>query len=244
MSDARDLILGSGVASAKFATIGDFVQGTIVAIHDKQQSRKFRTDGKLGDLEYWDDLKTQPIYQVRIDLQTIVRDPLIAYDDGIRGVYIRASSETQRALAVAVRASGATDILVGAVLGIQFIGEEETGAGSPKKLYTAVYVPPASGMIMQGAPAPAAPAPMPAPPVQTAPAAPAALPAMAVPATVAPTVGAAEQLAAARAVYDIPAPHPTMTFPQGQPGMAAATSNPADSPEVQALLARVENPTP
>src|SRR4051812_45781650 len=117
--------MGSSVEAAKFASIGDLVQGTIVKIGDKQQARKFRTDGKLGDLATWDD--GQPIWQVRIDIQTDIRDPLIQNDDGIRGLYVRAGTELRKVIQEAVRMSGSKEILVGAFLGVQFIGEEPSG---------------------------------------------------------------------------------------------------------------------
>jgi hypothetical protein len=152
VSDANDLIMGSSVEAAKFANIGDLVQGTIVKIGDKVQARKFRTDGKLGDLATWDD--GQPIWQVRIDIQTDVRDPLIQNDDGIRGLYVRAGSELRKVVQEAVRMSGSKEILVGGFLGVQFIGEEPSGAAVDKKLYQAVYRPPnpGSSLLMDGPP--------------------------------------------------------------------------------------------
>lgn len=149
MSDANDLIMGANVEGAKFETIGDIVQGNIAKIGDKQQSRKWRSDGKLGDLAFWDD--GSPIWQVRIDVQTDMRDPSVKADDGIRALYVRAGSDLRRAIQEAVRESGSKELLVGAFLGVQLTGKEQSGpmpASNDKKLYTAVYRAPNPGSQM------------------------------------------------------------------------------------------------
>lgn len=265
MSDANDLIMGSSVTGAKFATIGDLVQGTIARISDKQQARKFKKDG-IGELDTWED--GQPIWQVRFDLQTDVRDPSIQGDDGIRAIYVRAGSELRRVIAEAVRAAGAKEILINGFLGVQFIGEEESGAGNPKKLYAAVYRPPNPGsqMLMgadhaaqnvQNGAAPVVyqqPAQMPAQPAQwQPPAQPAQMPAQPPHAPTQPPQwappmqaqtpvtmqSAQEDLQRAQQQYGIPAPHPTMQHPSGQVGMQQP-ANPANDPKVQQLLSQVD----
>lgn len=246
MSDANDLIMGSSVEGAKFATIGDLVQGTIVKIGDKVQARKFRSDGKLGDLATWDD--GQPIWQVRIDIQTDVRDPMIQNDDGIRGLYIRAGSELRKVVQEAVRMSGSKEILVGGFLGVQFIGEEPSGAAVEKKLYAAVYRAPTSGssLLMDGPPAQRqAPEQAQQPPIpqqqQWAPQqqyqAPQQQWANGGVVQQQPQQSAAQDIAQAQQQYGIPNPAPVSN---GQLGMQQPAQNPAQDPKVQQLLHNVQ----
>lgn len=265
MSDANDLIMGASVQGAKFETIGDLCQGEIVKIGDKQQSRKFRQDGKLGELAFWDD--GSPIWQVRIDVQTDVRDPAIQHDDGIRALHVRAGSEMRRAIQEAVRAAGARELLVGAFIGVQLVGTEQSGpvpAPNDKKLYQSVYRPPNPGSQMLMASQPA----QQAPPAQWNGQAPyvaqqAAQPQWAAPQSTPQAAmsqqpqpvqqwaaqpvaqdlqqlqqPAQAQLQQAQAQHGIPQPNPTMQHANGQPGMQQP-ANPASDPKVQALLAQV-----
>ena len=254
MSDANDLIMGSSVEAAKFAKIGDLVQGTIVKIGDKQQARKFRTDGKLGDLATWDD--GQPIWQVRIDIQTDVRDPMIQHDDGIRGLYIRAGSELRKVVQEAVRMSGSKEIVVGGFLGVQFVGEEPSGAAVDKKLYAAVYRPPNPGSsLLMGEPqqqrqAPSQPQQQAIPaqqpygqqpvPQQQQQYQPQQYQQPQVPQQqqwAQPQQTAAQDIAQAQQQYGIPNPAPVSN---GQLGMQQPAANPAQDPKVQQLLHNVQ----
>jgi len=232
MSDANDLIMGSSVEGAKFASIGDLVQGTIVKIGDKVQARKFRSDGKMGDLATWDD--GQPIWQVRIDIQTDVRDPMIQNDDGIRGLYIRAGSELRKVVQEAVRMSGSKEILVGGFLGVQFVGEEPSGAAVDKKLYQAVYRPPnpGSSLLMDPAPQQRQQA---AQPQQQA--VPQYQPQQQQWAPQQQPVPAQQELAQVQQQYGIPNPAPVSN---GQLGMQQPAQNPAQDPKVQQLLHNVQ----
>lgn len=248
--DANDLIMGGGVEAAKFVNIGDFVQGPILRIGEKTQVRKFKKDG-IGDLDFWDDGTEK--WQVRIDLQTELRDPTIPHDDGIRGVYVPAGKNIRTAIQTAVKAAGEREIKVGAILGVQMIGEEDNGTNNPTKLFRAVYTPPpaaGSGMIMDGGgqqnvpampqmnqPVPQATPAQPVPQMANQPMQQAMQP-MSAPTPPAPT---AEQLAQFAAWQASQVPATTMQHPLGQAGMQQPAPNPAEDPKVAQLLANVAN---
>lgn len=243
-NDANDLIMGGGVTAAKFEAINDFVQGTIVKIGEKTQCRKYKKTG-IGDLDFWDD--GTPKWQVRIDVQTTVRDPLIPHDDGIRGIYVPAGKQIRNAIQLAVKEVGEREIKVGAHLGVQLIDLEENDTNNPTKIHKAVYgAPPstASGLIMD-TPAQQAPPPVQQmqqpiqqPPVMQPVQSQAAMQAAPVHMSTveSPTP---EQLAQFAAWQASQQPAQTMQHPLGQAGMQQPAQSPADDPKVQELLRNV-----
>ena len=206
MTDANDFLMGGGVTSAKFPTIGTTVTGTICRPPEVQQ----QTDVTTGKPKFWDDGK--PRQQLQVQLQTAERDPEVDHDDGIRAVYIK--GQMQKAVREAVRRSGAKGLEVGGTLTVTYTGDGEAaqrGMNAPKQ-YSASYIPApavAASQFLengdQGQAAPAQPAPQdpwnsqgPAP--SWAQPAPAAAPAYAPPAAPAPVAAppgvSAEALAA------------------------------------------------
>ena len=138
-TDADNFLLGSGGKGAKFETIGDAVKGVICATPEMRQ----QTDIKTGAPSCWDD--GSPKMQLVVKLQTDAKDD--AEDDGIRSLYVSGGFKrmsTQKAIADAVRASGAKGLEVGGTLAVKFTGEEpsQTKGFNPAKLYAAKYTPP------------------------------------------------------------------------------------------------------
>ena len=166
MSNANDLLMGGGVKSATFpnGAYGHTVAGTITQPPTTSQQRDFDS----GELLTWSD--GNPKMQIVVTLQTDQRDPSDPDDNGMRVLYIKASSAMQRAVRDAVKASGAKGLEVGGVLAVRYDRDEPNskGRGNPKKIYSAAYTPPAQqaahDTLMGNGhqPAPVAP-PMPAP---------------------------------------------------------------------------------
>lgn len=141
---ANDILLGGGLPSAKFESIGDTVRGTIVKVGEPRQA----TDPANGTPKVWP--SGDPVLQFAITLQT--EDT----DNGANGqvnLWVQAGSELQRALAKAIRAAGANEIKEGATVAVQFTGTapSKMKGGNPKKLYEAAYQAPAnkaSGLLL------------------------------------------------------------------------------------------------
>jgi hypothetical protein len=131
--NANDWLLSGGVRSASFKQIGDSVTGFILRPPEVQQIRNFDS----GQPEYWPDGK--PKMQIRAVLMTEERDPADPEDSGERAVYIRAN--VQRAVAQAVRQSGAKGLEVGGKLMVKYTGDGKASKRgfNPPKLYEAKY---------------------------------------------------------------------------------------------------------
>ncbi|GII84577.1 hypothetical protein Ssi03_25670 [Sphaerisporangium siamense] len=181
--DPNAFLMGGGIPSAKFETIGTTVSGPIT----EQPKVDQQTDIDTGKPLFWDD--GRPRQQLVVTVQTDLRDPAIEDDDGLRRFYIK--FKMQDAVREAVRKARSKGLEIGGVLSITYVADDEakTRGKNPAKLYSAVYTPPsaaqANDFLNGGQPAPAAPqapqqyAPPAAPPApQAAPApAPAAAPA-------------------------------------------------------------------
>jgi hypothetical protein len=153
MSEANDFLMGGGIAPAKFDTIGTTVSGTIATPPKVEQQKDFTN----GELKFWPDGK--PMQQMVVTVQTTLRDPDVADDDGQRTFYIKANM--LKAVREAVRKSGSKGLEVGGTLSITYTGDgEQTKRGfNPPKLYGATYAPPsavAANEFLGGQPTPAA----------------------------------------------------------------------------------------
>lgn len=136
----------------KFETPGTSHTGTVKAAPRERQQTKFGSQ----EPDFWPN--GDPKMQILVDLQTDRReDP---NDDGTRTLYV-ASKNMKKAIGDAIRTSGASDLLPGGVLTLQYVGNDPASANpaNPAKLYAASYTPPVSGFVQQ--PAAAAPAPQP-----------------------------------------------------------------------------------
>ena len=96
--DANALLMGGGVASAKFEDIGATVTGRVVAKPTANQ----QTDFKTGAPKTYDN--GDPMMQVVVELATADRDPDNPEDDGHRKVYIKGKSLTAAVRAAVLRA--------------------------------------------------------------------------------------------------------------------------------------------
>lgn len=128
--------LGGGQPSFKFNTVGDTVSGTIVSA-DIVQKTNFTT----RELEYWSDGK--PVQQIKLVLDTDLRDPDIEADDGKRAVYVKAWGDQLKAFRAAIEKTGDKDVKVGGKLSVRYTGNAVAKSGQPPKVYAYLYDKPA-----------------------------------------------------------------------------------------------------
>lgn len=145
-----------GSASFKFDNLGDTVKGTIVSVEQTQQM-----DMDTNAPQWWDDNRTRPKLQLKIVLQTALRDN--DADDGLRTIYAKGGNAApasgsgqamEQAIVSAVQKAGAASIDEGAELIVRWTGEGEQkkrGYNAPK-LYTVRYTPPVRGVQINGDP--------------------------------------------------------------------------------------------
>jgi hypothetical protein len=175
VTDANELLMGSGAKSCKFDNLGDTWVGTIVDQPTAKQMTKYQST----ELDFWP--SGDPKMQVVVPLQTDVRDPADPADNGRRVLFI--PPRMMQPIRDAIILRGAKGLAIGGRLAVRWSSGTGHGEGNPKQ-YSAEYEPPQVdvGSLMgngNGA-QPAAPA---TPPQQQAP--PAAAPPVATPASTA-----------------------------------------------------------
>jgi hypothetical protein len=138
-TDVNEFLLSGGVPALKYETPGTTHTGKIISA-EVQQQREIDT----GKVKYWDDGKPQ--LQIKVHLQTTIRDPGIEDDDGIRADYIRGNK--LKAVQAAVRKARAK-LEPGGELTITYTGdgEQKTRGFNAPKLYTAAYAPPGDAAV-------------------------------------------------------------------------------------------------
>lgn len=141
MTNANDLLMGSGIPAAKFPTIGTAISGRIV----REPEAREQTDFTTGAVLRWDNGEAK--MQIVVHLATDQRDPQDLSDDGTRALYIK--GQMLNAVRGAVRAAGAPGLAVGGTLTITYAGDAEpTKRGfNGAKQYTATYTPPAQAAV-------------------------------------------------------------------------------------------------
>jgi hypothetical protein len=143
---ADDFLMGGGVPSAKFPTVGTVVTGRITQEPTVEQQRDYTS----GELKFWDD--GQPQMQMVVTLATSERSPEINDDDGTRRIYVKGQMKT--AVAQAVRAAGARGLEVGGILTVTYShdGERKNVRFNAPKNYTVEYVPAAAAELQTADP--------------------------------------------------------------------------------------------
>lgn len=159
--------------SVKFANIGDTITGSVKQLPFERQQTKFGSQ----DPDFWPN--GDPKMAVVVPLQTSLRED--GDDDGERTLWVTSTS-MKKAIGTAIQTARVPDVAVDGQLTVTFIGFDPASKNpqNPKKLYTAAYTPPVSG-VAPAAPVQAvapqqAPAPAPAPQAAPIPAAPAPAP--------------------------------------------------------------------
>jgi hypothetical protein len=156
-NDPNDILFGSGVPAAKFEHPGDTVSGRITETKARQE-----VDFKTREPKTFP--SGDPIMGIIVTVQTALRDPSIADDDGKRRVFVE-GKRMKDALREAVLVHGyGTKLLVGGELTVTFthLGVAEKGLNAPKEWrvsYTPSTTTAANDALGIGTAA-AAPAPM------------------------------------------------------------------------------------
>jgi hypothetical protein len=136
MSSANEFLMGGGSPSAKFPTVGTTVGGRITRIGEPMQQLDYATSTP----KTWDN--GEPMMQLPIDVATDDRDPEITDDDGTRTFYIK--GQMRKAIADAVRKSGAKSLALGGTLAVTYARDgvpSKKGFNAPKE-YDATYTAP------------------------------------------------------------------------------------------------------
>lgn len=124
-------LLAGGAPSAKFATVGTTIKGTVISAEDAQQ-----TDFDSGKPKFYED-SGKPMMQVVISVQTDDRDPEIPNDDGERRIFCK--GQMLSALKAALRSAGMDSHTFrrgGALIAVQYTGDGEPskrGLNPPKQ---------------------------------------------------------------------------------------------------------------
>lgn len=167
------LFAPTGGKGAKFPTPGTTITGTIARAPFEQQTTKFGTN----EPDYWPN--GVPKMQIVVPLENTNVPPEDGNDDGDRTLYV-SSNAMKQAIASAIQAAGQTDVAVGGRLTVTYTQDDPASKNpaNPKKLYSAEYTAPPSGLAQaapaaasQGAPATPQAAPVPQPQAAPAPAA-------------------------------------------------------------------------
>lgn len=139
MSDVSSFLAPTGIPAAKFPAIGTTVTGKVIAPPEVQQQTEIGTGKPLT----FDDGK--PRQQLVITIQTDLRDPEVADDDGKRRVFVTGTKASEGGgMLGAFKRAGITNLDVGGTLTVTYThdGARTSPAFSPPKQYEATYAPP------------------------------------------------------------------------------------------------------
>lgn len=138
-TDPNAFLMSGGAPSFKFASPGDKVEGRIEDFTVQQQR-----DPKTQAPKFYDD--GNPMEQLRVTLQTTLRDSSIANDDGKRSIYVK--GQMKKAIGDAIRAAGEARIEEGGTLVVQYFADGQRSAVglNPPKLFKAKYVAPVASV--------------------------------------------------------------------------------------------------
>ena len=137
LKDVNEFLMG-GSKSVKFPTIGTSVVGRIIEPEPKKIAV---LNPKTMKPETWDN--GQEKEQIVVNLQTTERDPELENDDGQRRLFLKGN--LQKAVAAAVRSSGAKGLAIGGVIKATYTGDgiKPSATLNAPKEFKAVYKPPA-----------------------------------------------------------------------------------------------------
>jgi len=157
-NDSAGFLEGNGSKYFPFKNIGDSITGVIAEDPQEKQQTKIGTD----ELLTWPDGNPKKV--LIITLQTDLRDPENADDEGLRTVWAPNPGGIRAALIKAVKAAGAKQLDVGGKLTVTFVseGERSNPAFNPPKQYSASYAAPSGALAAEVAAAADAPANLPA----------------------------------------------------------------------------------
>lgn len=134
--DANELLMGGGVKSIKWTDhqIGHTVIGTIAETPKAVQMTKYQST----ELDFWP--SGDPKMQVVVVIQTDLRDPSDAQDDGRRRLYIE--PRMMAPVREAVQRIGAKGLEIGGRIAVRWISGSGQGEGNARQ-FAAEYAAPA-----------------------------------------------------------------------------------------------------
>lgn len=142
---------------AKLKNVGDAISGTILEIGEPRQSMKYNPNPNAPKVpDFWessDGGAPRPKMEVVLTLQTQLNegpDESGTADDGKRKLVVPVfykDGSMLNAIQTAMFPTGATDLEIGAFLGVRHTGHDPDSANpdNPRKLYEAIYKRPAAG---------------------------------------------------------------------------------------------------
>ena len=160
--DANDLLMSGGIKAFTFERMGDTALGTIVDEPKAAQMNKY----KSKELDFWP--SGDPKMQIVVTIQTDLRDPANAVDDGRRRLYIVPRMMTP--VREAILRAGGKGLAIGGRIAVRWFAGSGEGEGNARQ-YQADYAAPVvdPGSLLAGAPAQVAQAPLSAASAQAAP---------------------------------------------------------------------------
>lgn len=150
MTNARDLIMGSGSPAFSFNYPNDTVTGQILTEPKSVQQRNFGD----GQPAFWPsgDPKMQVVFQIQTALRNYegINNPDRARpDDGVRTIYLK-GKHMEAATKQAILGAGASWLDVGGWVNFTYTGDDMTSkAGNKPKLFSVRYQPPAERPLPQ-----------------------------------------------------------------------------------------------
>jgi hypothetical protein len=145
MTNARDLIMGSGSPAFSFNYPNDTVTGQILTEPKAVQARDFAT----GQPAFWPsgDPKMQTVFQIQTQLRNYegINNPdRMRPDDGVRTIYVK-GKWMEKATKEAILAARASWLDVGGWISFTYTGDDMTSkAGNKPKLFSVKYQAPAA----------------------------------------------------------------------------------------------------
>lgn len=138
----EDVIFGGGSAvSAKWEQVGAWVGGPI-RIRPRTYHAKEYVPGQPGGGRPLFKQNGEPVYGVRVDVQTTQHDPAVDGDDGVRRMHLDKWRQLE-AVGKALNEAGVTKLETGGELWVQWTGEErDPNGGQSAKTWNAKYRPP------------------------------------------------------------------------------------------------------
>lgn len=134
--DANELLMSGGIKGIKWSdhNVGHTVVGTIVDQPKAVQMTKYQSD----ELDFWP--SGDPKMQIVVTIQTDLRDPSNALDDGRRRLYIEPRMMTP--VREAVQRAGAPGLAIGGRIAVRWVSGSGQGEGNARQ-FAAEYAPPA-----------------------------------------------------------------------------------------------------
>lgn len=134
---------GGGAKSAEWPAVGSWVGGPIQSKPKKYQPTEYVKGAAPGTGKPRLTRDGNPVWGIRVDVQTTMRDPNVTNDDGVRRMHLDKWRQHE-AIRNALKEAGVRQLEVGGELWMQWSGlDTESDGGQPAKTWFAKYRAPA-----------------------------------------------------------------------------------------------------